>query len=134
MVENSSKILVVKDIALQELYSLREYRDGWDGPGSKSPKEQLLKGAGNFLSYWTIKNYQPEPELNFDGTISLQFYEENGSTIGGIEFLNQDRGVYAIVREKRLMTSGSFNPNSREKILYVINDIGKAFVSVNFLK
>ena len=83
-----------------ELSEFRFVKEEWNGPGSVRPSKQVIEVALEFILNWPVEGIVPEPELYSNGAISWQFYDEAGYTIGGVEFHDNDVGVFLIVNQK----------------------------------
>jgi len=106
--------------------SFEDVAEGWDGPYSRPPIIGVVQDALEVLQNWANDLEMPEPVLAFDGTISLELYDEDGLTKGGFEFLGQHKAVFTVVSKSCLVTSGTFDAESPGEIIRSISRVRRA--------
>ena len=111
------------DTIRSEISNFNSFSDGWDGKGSSAPKKEVINDVLLFLNNWSDQSKLPEPELLFDGSIALQFYNENGNSMGGIDFCENHEGVYSILNLEEKFVTGYFNTNSTKETVLSIKKI-----------
>ena len=119
------------DQIYNELKEFSSVKDGWDGPHSKGPTKNSIDEAIKFVSFWNTKFWSPEPELNSDGAVALQFYDGQNNCCGGIEFRENSLGAFAIMDLYCVIDKGSFKSDSNEEIIRVIARVKKALLNVS---
>ena len=127
--EHANKRHSERNRILSELSEFRFVKDEWNGPGSVRPSQQVIEVALEFILNWPIGGIVPEPELYSNGAISWQFYDEGGYTIGGVEFHDNDVGVFSIVNRKKVIDSGCFKSNSINELLAIVGKLEVAFLN-----
>ena len=124
--ENESFCRKEHNRVLFELSEFRNINEGWNGLGSVGPSKQIIDAATEFMLNWSSEYILPQPELYSSGVISLQFYDEDVYTLGGVEFHKNDVGVFSIVDRKTVLDSGYFNSKSIGEILGIIKKAGRS--------
>ena len=114
---------------LSELSKFRFVKEDWNGPGSVGPSKQVIEIALEFILNWPVESIVPEPEMYSNGAISWQFYDEGGYTIGGVEFHDNDVGVFSIVNRTKVIDSGCFKSNSINELLGIVGKLEVAFLN-----
>ncbi len=123
--DGSIEISEIREILL----SFDDAMDGWDGPGSVSPKSNTVQNAIDFLNIWPLQMGVPDPELYFDGTVALELYGEGGFTRGGFEFIDENTAAFAALNHSDVLASGTFNPKSEDEAIESIVKFRNALTS-----
>jgi hypothetical protein len=105
--------------------------DGWDGPDSRGALEGVVQDALEVLQNWLDDMETPEPVLAFDGSISLELYDDDGFTKGGIELIGGHKAVFTVISRSRVIDSGTFNTISSREIIQTITKMRRALLTSN---
>ena len=124
--ENESFCRKEHNRVLFELLEFRNINEGWNGLGSVGPSKQISDAATEFMLNWSSEYILPQPELYSSGVISLQFNDEDGYTLGVVEFQKNDVGVFSIVDRKTVLDSGYVNSKSIGEILGIFKKLAEA--------
>lgn len=111
------------DELISEIVEVSEINDGWDGAKSKAPSGSSIKGAINVAQEWPSDIIRPEPAVTIDGNVVLELYDNDGFSIGGVEFTNDGRAFFVILDDTTVVDSDYFSPESKDEILSFINKI-----------
>ena len=104
--------------------------DGWDGEDSRAPIEGVVDDALEVLQHWRGEVAVPEANLSFDGVLSLELYQENGMTLGGVEFIGQHQAIFTVVSETKILHTGRFNAEKPSEIMGGIELIHEALKAI----
>ena len=118
----------------KEVTELMNCKDGWDGLDGKAPSSDAIEDTLEFVKLWPFDVVIPEVELAFDGTISLQVYDSERYTLGGVRFFNKHKGVYSVVDRRDPIDSNSFKSNDSQDILKSLKKFKESISSVINLK
>lgn len=103
--------------------SFAELAVGWDGPDSLAALPGVIDDALEVLQNWPQGLDTPEPVMAYDGSVSLELYDEEGLTRGGVEFKGNHKAVYTVVSESKILSSGTFNAGLLSEIIRSIRSI-----------
>ena len=113
----------------EEICSFNLFSDGWDGDGSLSPTKESISDAILFVNNWTNASIIPEPEMVFEGSVALQFYDKYGDSKGGIEFRKGHLAVFAIFNKDNRYEKGRFNSGSISDIKGAVKQIEEVLMN-----
>ena len=92
------------------------------------PRREIIEDALEFVQHWTEfdEKLEPEPELEHDGVLSLQIYDQDRFLRGGIRFTGNHEADYSIVNRLKTLESGEFCTKSISQILNAIKTMNSA--------
>jgi hypothetical protein len=123
---SQSRIKFLPDSVLpliEELYSLSELRDGWDGPGSLAPSSEVIDSARRFLMLLPAHVTLPDVTVSGDGEVGL-YWKSDGVYID-VGFPSAGRiSYYAEAHGKVARFAGPFGGKALfQDLLDVIENI-----------
>lgn len=101
--------------------------DDWEEEGSLGPSRDIVEDALVVLQNWPSSTPIPEPELVSDGTVSLEIYDEDGFTLGGVELIGGHRAVYSVNKRAKTLGKGSFDTTSQSQVLSALSNFYSAW-------
>ena len=113
----SSSSSEIQNKIRKEVTELMNCKDGWDDLDGKAPSSDVIEDAFEFIKLWPFDVVIPEVELASNGTISLQVYDSERYTLGGVRFFNKHKGVYSVVDRRDPIDSNAFKSNDSHAIL-----------------
>ena len=94
----------------------------WDGEGSVAPSSKIIEDTLVVLQNWSENMPLHEPEVTFDGHVILEVYDDEGFTLGGIEFVGDHLGVFSLNSRTEVLKKGTFDTTSQSQIISQLAD------------
>lgn len=88
--------------------SFADLEDGWEGPDSFAPSDDVIDDAIIVIQLWNANLPHPEPVVEGDGNITIELYDQDDFSVGGIEFIGQNQAVYSVVSKTERILTGRF--------------------------